>query len=181
MTPRIHVRTARTSDLPRLGELQRQFVLGHCGQAWTSRHLAEYLDRVSPLDPERVDDQTLFVAGLGARLVGFGSWSYRQEGSSGRPLEPAREPARLEVFFVEPEWLKGAGDRLLRVTEYAAKARGFTHASIRTCPDGAARFLDAGYDAHSEGSIRLPGGDDVPVVNMLRRLDEVRVPVRRAA
>ncbi len=189
MRPRIHVRAARPHDLPRLAELQRQFVEGHCGAAWTSEALQEYLDEVGPLHPQRIEDGTLFVAGLGSRIVGFASWSFRERAEGRgllglrkpRPLDPATEAARLDAFFVEPDWLQGASERLLRVTEYAAHAHGFGRAALRVCPDGALHFGKLGYEAGEHGELELQSGRRLPVVHLERCLRNAALPVRSAA
>jgi GNAT superfamily N-acetyltransferase len=94
-----------------------------------------------------VEDQSIFIAEIGDRIIACGGWSKRFFPSAGGGLlNPSEHPARMRTFFVDPEFNGlGLATLLLKLSENAALANGFCTAVLYATPNAAAFYAKYGY------------------------------------
>ena len=148
----VTVRLARVEDLPALARLQTEAARA-LSRGYTAEQVQAYLREHGVTDERLVRDGTYYVAEVAGRIVGCGGWSFRPDlvgvgegqGVEAR-LDPAREPARLRAFFVDPGWARrGIARRLLRRSESAAFAAGYGHGRLQATPSGRPLYESEGY------------------------------------
>ncbi len=135
------------------------------------------------LDTQLVDDGGCFVAESGGELVGCGGWSGRRTlfgGDAGtardaRPLDPARDAARIRAFFVDPRHARrGIGSALLERCEREARAAGFTAFELMATLPGVRLYEARGYRAGAPLEHALAPGLTIRFVPMRREADGPR-------
>lgn len=131
------------------------------------------------LDPQLIADGTYFLIERNGAPVACGGWSFRAKtyGGAGHnadavaPVRPGRDPARIRAFFVAPECARqGLGTRILRASEQAAVAAGFTDGEMVATPAGERLYSRHGWVAANRYTETLPGGIPLPVIRMTKRL-----------
>lgn len=141
--------------------------------------LAASLGPAFGVDRQLIADGTYFVVEDQGRLVGCGGWSRRRAaygGDRGRAeedaaLDPATDPARIRAFFVHPQWARrGIGRALLEASEAAARAAGFSRATLVGTLAGEPLYAAFGYVATERYEAPLPGGVGLAVVKMDKTL-----------
>ena len=149
-------RWAVRADLPALRalmdlsieQLQREFLTP--AQIIASR-------QVMGLDTQLVEDGTYLAVEDGSLLVGCGGWSRRATLYGGdhsralrdaRPLDPAREPARIRAMYTHPDHARrGIGRLILARCEAAAAAEGFGSVELMATMAGVPLYRACGYAA----------------------------------
>src|SRR5579862_1314344 len=149
---------------------------------YTPAQIEAALGPVFAVDKRLIEDGTYFVAEAETRIVGCGGWSKREtlfggadgphaEGS--RELDPACEPARIRAFFVHPEWARqGIGRALMQACEEAARAARFRDMELVATLAGEPLYSALSYRAVERYAIELPGGLEMVVVRMHKRIAE---------
>jgi predicted N-acetyltransferase YhbS len=173
------IRPAVEADVPALEALIRRSVHGlqadHYGEA--EREAA--LGSVFGVDHGLIADGTYLVAELDGAVVGCGGWSDREAlygahgpaESEGPRVKPGSGPARVRAFFVDPDHArKGIGAAILKASEDAARARGFTRAALSATLAGEPFYVAQGYKPLARSTAELPGGGELPIVHMDKRL-----------
>ncbi len=131
------------------------------------------------LDPMLVADRTYFLIERDGQPVACGGWSFRAKtyGGAGHLADavarmvPGRDAARIRAFFVSPDCARqGLGSRLLEACEQAAREAGFTDAEMVATLAGERLYSRHGWVIDRRYSETLPGGVELPVIRMTKRL-----------
>lgn len=131
------------------------------------------------LDTALVRDGTYFVVDGAAGLIACGGWSRRRTlfGGDARAdrdeslLDPARDPAKIRAFFVDPaQARRGLGRALLQCCEAAARAAGFMSLELMATLPGVPLYETCGFHATGRYEHPLPGGLRLELVPMRKVL-----------
>jgi GNAT superfamily N-acetyltransferase len=147
---------------------------------YDARQSASAIRFVAQVDPLLLADGTYFLLESGREAVACGGWSRRDRLYTGsgetagdaRPLDPAREPARVRAMFVRPDWTRrGLGRRILQACEDAARREGFTQLALVATLPGLPLYLAYGFQRLDDVDVALPDGVLIPCVSMALDLD----------
>lgn len=124
------------------------------------------------------DGSYFLVEAEDGRLAGAGGWSNRRalhgghtHGDTGERIDPKTEPARIRAYFVDPAFARrGVGSMILKACENAAKAAGFTAATMGATLTGVPFYATHGYAEGEREEAPLPGGGSLTVVHMHKQL-----------
>jgi GNAT superfamily N-acetyltransferase len=150
------LRLARTDDVPALADLIKRSARGLSAGEYSDEQVEAALQGAFGVDTGLIADGTYWLAEHAGRPVACGGWSRRRalfggdsyHGASEELLDPAREPARIRAFFVDPDWARrGLGRALLDRCEAAAKAAGFRSLTLMATRPGLKLYRTAGYVA----------------------------------
>jgi GNAT superfamily N-acetyltransferase len=164
------VRKAERSDIPAIERLIERSVRELSVSYYEAAQIESALEFMFGVDSQLVDDGTYHVIEADGELVAAGGWSRRRTLFGGDQwkhgadelLDPAREPARIRAFFVDPSWSRrGLGRALFDACLSDAKAAGFRRLELMA--------LDFIADERIE--LALPDGVRVPLVKMSRPID----------
>lgn len=175
----LRLRTATTADIPALEGLivrsARTLSRGHYDPAQIDAALAH----IFGVDSELVADGTYFVIEDAAgEPAACGGWSARGTLFGGdrfaarddRRIDPARDPARIRAFFVDPAYARqGLAAMLLAACEEAALDAGFTRLELMATLPGLAFYRGAGFETHEEFHC-MAGDETIPFVRMSKAL-----------
>jgi GNAT superfamily N-acetyltransferase len=171
-------RLARPADQPALVDLIERSMHGLVAQAYSRQQVDGALGGVVGVDMQLIDDRTYYVADAGGQVVGCGGWSHRKTlygASHGRPageelfLDPARDPAKIRAFFVDPAWARrGIGRRILELSEQAARRAGFARFELMAILTGVPLYAACGYTTIEPVDLPLPGGLAFPCMRMVK-------------
>lgn len=173
------LRIATRADIPALEALIRLSGVALSLGAYSRAQAEAMTSHVYGVDTQLIDDGTYFAIEDAGAIVACGGWSRRgtlfgadRTKSGADPLlDPARDPARIRAFFVDPGHARrGLGRRLLTACEDAARAAGFARMALVSTAPGEPLYLAAGYRVVERFELHLPGGVDVPVSHMARAL-----------
>ena len=173
------LRLAREEDVTELEELIEWSVRTLLAAHYTPEVLAASLGPAFGVDRQLIADGNYFVIEDSGRIVGCGGWSRRRAaygGDRGRVgedalLDPAIDPARIRAFFVHPEWARrGIGRTLLLASEAAARAAGFSRATLAGTLAGEPLYAAFGYEVIERYDAPLPGGLGLAIVKMEKAL-----------
>jgi GNAT superfamily N-acetyltransferase len=169
------LRLATEADVPALAELIPESVRALQAGFYSEAQREAAIGDVFDVDRQLVGDRTYFVAEGDGRIVGCGGWSRRRRLTGGgdggdneaRPLDPARDPARLRAFFIRPGWERqGIGRALIVASERAIREAGFTTVILSATLAGVPLYAAMGYRAGERTEAPLRGGLTLPVVAM---------------
>ena len=124
------------------------------------------------LDTQLISDGTYFVVEENGYLAGCGGWSrratlYGSDHADGRDdnlLDPTSDPARFRAMYTHPNFVRrGIGRLILRVSEAAAAAEGFTRGELAATLAGVPLYSACGWrelqrffhGEHKDGQIPL--------------------------
>ena len=141
---------------------------------------AEAITRhVFGVDTQLIQDHTYFLIEQDDVVTACGGWSKRQTLFGGDQvktgpdplLDPARDPARVRAFFVDPARTRqGLGRRLMQECAEKARASGFKALELVSTLPGEPLYLASGFVICERFELSLPGGVQVPVSRMRRLL-----------
>jgi GNAT superfamily N-acetyltransferase len=147
---------------------------------YTREQIDGALGTVFAVDRQLIDDRTYFVIARDAAIVGCGGWSRRKTlfgGDRGRVaaedtlLDPAREPARIRAFFIDPSYARQRlGSVLLERCEGAAGDAGFRALELVATLAGVPLYAHAGFCEVERFDIALANGLTMPAVRMRKSL-----------
>lgn len=169
------VRVAVAADAGALEELIPLSVRSLQAEHYSPAQMAAALGPVFGVDRALIADGTYFVAEAAGAIIGCGGWSRRQSvfgGDQARRgddpfLDPARDAARVRAFFVHPAWARrGVGSAILRASEIAIRAAGFTRIIMVATLAGEPLYARHGYVAEERYEVVLRDGLTLPVVRM---------------
>jgi len=174
-----HLRPATEADVPALRDLIARSIHALGAGDYTPEQIDAALTGTFGVDTALIRDATYFaVATADGRIVGCGGWSRRRTlfGGDAREqrddtvLDPAREPAKIRAFFIDPDHARrGLGRRILAHCEAQAVAAGFRAFELMATLPGQRLYAACGY-MPGEGVVHpLPGGQSIAFVPMSKR------------
>ena len=180
----IEYRLATESDIPSLEKLIPLSVRGLQGPFYSPAQMESALEAIFTVDSQLIRDRTYFVAVHDDRIVGCGGWSRRKsfaggdKTKSGGPeplLNPKVDPARVRAFFIHPEYARrGISSEIVRLSESALVAAGFSEAFIVATLPGEKLYERFGYSVVRQTEMILPDGKPLPVVEMAKKFSPQR-------
>jgi predicted N-acetyltransferase YhbS len=175
----IQLRLAARGDIPILERLISESVRQLSKGYYSDQQIEAALTYIFGVDTQLIDDGTYFVAESGDQIVGCGGWSKRKTLYGGDQakiaddaiLDPETEPARIRAFFVHPSWARrGVGSQIMRASESAALAAGFTHLELVATLPGEPLYEAFGYVAVERVEAPLADGQTLPGARMRKRI-----------
>ena len=149
------LRLATLEDRPAIEALIGDSVRGLCRGDYSHAQIEAALGTVWGVDSQLIVDGTYFVVGApGGSILGAGGWSFRatrfgaDAGPDRRPerLDPARDPALVRAFFVQPSQTRqGIGRALLERCEHEAAKSAFKSAELVATLPGERLYRTFGY------------------------------------
>jgi GNAT superfamily N-acetyltransferase len=173
------IRLAGMSDKPQLEALIERSGIGLAEGFYTPREAAGVTREVFGVDSALVRDGTYFAIEQGDTLVACGGWSRRATDFGGdgakhgndRLLDPAREPARIRAFFVDPAMARrGLGSMLMRHCMAAAAHAGFSSLELVSTMPGEPLYRAHGFTAIEAIALPLSDGVVISLTRMGRSL-----------
>lgn len=177
--PGLAMRLATLEDIAELELLIAESVRVLQAPDYTAEQREAALGTVFGVDTQLIRDHTYFVAEAEGMTIGCGGWSRRKTlfGSDRRGgreddmLDPACDPARIRAFFVRPGYeRRGIGSAIMRASEEAAAAEGFTRLELRATLTGVPLYRVHGFREVETAEIPLPSGGSLPAVRMVKLL-----------
>jgi GNAT superfamily N-acetyltransferase len=177
-----HIRPAISADIPELLALVEQSVRQLQVRDYSPTQIDASIGSAFGVDRQLIADQTYFVAVSSAdpsQIIGCGGWSFRKtvcgsdslQNRDNRPLDPATDFAKIRAIFVHPAWARqGLGSFILKYCEAAAQSAGFTRFEMGSTLTGVSLYSLRGYVAQGRADLRLPNGEDLPIVMMSKCL-----------
>ena len=179
MPTSLTIRLATLDDVEVLEQLIPESVRVLQAPDYTTGQREAALGSVFGVDRQLIRDKTYFIAEIDSVIVGCGGWSRRRTlfGSDRRSeredelLDPAADAARIRAFFVRPGYeRRGIGSAIMRASEEAAAAYGFTRLELRATLTGVPLYRAHGFTEAELTDIPLPSGERLPAVQMVKKL-----------
>ncbi len=179
VTGALPFRLARLDDVPALQGLIARSARGLSEPFYTSAQAEAAIRHVFGVDTQLIRDATYYLAECEKTPLACGGWSRRRtlyggdQAKSGPdpPLDPAREPARLRAFFVDPSAARqGLGRTLVEICAAAARASGFRAIELAATLPGVPLYRATGFTDVESLELDLPGGVRLPIIRMRREL-----------
>jgi GNAT superfamily N-acetyltransferase len=170
-------RAARRDDIPGIERLIERSVRELSVPYYGAAQIESALRYMFGVDSQLVDDGTYHVIEVDGELAAAGGWSRRRTLFGGdqwkhgadEPLDPAREPARIRAFFVDPSWSRrGFGRALFDACVHDARAAGFRRLELMATLPGEPLYRALGFSDDERIELALPDGVHVPLVRMSR-------------
>ena len=171
----IAVRHATPADIPAMEALIARSGIALSAGFYTSEQAQAVTRYVFGVDTQLVADQTYFVIEKDGQLAACGGWSKRAtlfgadrtKLGADPLLDPAREPARIRAFFVDPSAARqGLGRLLLQHCTDAALAGGFHTLELAATMPGVPLYQACGFAIIENMELDLPGNVKVPLAKM---------------
>jgi GNAT superfamily N-acetyltransferase len=171
------VRTARAADVPAIERVIARAVRELSVGFYDDAQIASALRFMFGVDSQLIEDATYLVVEAGGAIVAAGGWSGRRTLFGGdqwkhgadEPLDPAREPARIRAFFVDPAWARrGLGRLLFETCLGEVRKAGFHRLELMATLPGEPLYRALGFHADERVELELPDGVRVPLVRMSR-------------
>jgi len=178
---RFQIRAARRDDIPRIQRLIERSVRALSVPYYDAAQIESALRFMFGVDSQLVEDGTYHVIETGDSLAAAGGWSRRRTLFGGdqwkhgadEPLDPAREPARIRAFFVDPAWARrGLGRSLFEACRRDARMAGFRRLELMATLPGEPLYRSLGFTAGERIELALPDGVTVPLVTMSRPIGD---------
>ena len=176
-TPRF--RLATEADVPAVRRLIEESVRGLSEPLYSRQQIDSALRYLFGPDSQLIADGTYFVADVGGEVIASGGWSRRQTMHGGDQfkhgddplIDPAREPARLRAFFVDPRWARrGIGGLMFHICSTAARAAGFRELELTATLPGEQLYATLGFAVVERGAVTMPDGVALETALMRRTL-----------
>ncbi len=179
----MHLRTAETNDIPALQALITRSGLGLSEPFYTREQTEAVTRHVFGVDTQLVIDRTylLIESAIDSEraIVACGGWSRRRTLYGGDQakrgedplLDPAREPARIRAFFVDPAMARrGLGRQLLDECSRQARAAGFRALELASTLPGEPLYLACGFAAIERFELTLPDDIRIALIRMRKEI-----------
>ena len=177
----LSLRHATHADLPELERLISASVQRLSIGYYTPAEIQSALKHVFGPDTQLIADRSYYVVTDGSRIVGAGGWSRRATLYGGNQmrqeddplLDPARDPARIRAYFVDPDYKRrGIGRQLLAACTVAADEAGFRDFVLIATLPGVPFYAAVGFKREEERVTVLPDGVALRFVRMTRPIVE---------
>jgi GNAT superfamily N-acetyltransferase len=175
------LRPARLDDLAAIERLIARSARALSVGYYTEAQVSGLVRHVFGADTQLIRDGTYYLLhGRDGGLAAAGGWSRRRtlyggdraKASDDPLLDPAREPARIRAFFVDPGHARrGLGRRLFAACLEAAGAAGFERLALVATLPGEPLYRALGFTADQRTTLSLPDGVEAPVIYMSRPMD----------
>ena len=175
------MRAARGDDIPHIERLIERSVRALSVAHYDAVQIESALRFMFGVDSQLIEDGTYHVIESGDTLAAAGGWSRRRTLFGGdqwkhgadEPLDPAREPARIRAFFVDPAWARrGLGRSLFEACRRDARSEGFHRLELMATLPGEPLYRSLGFTAAERIELALPDGVRLPLVRMSRPIDD---------
>lgn len=177
------IRLATLDDVAALESLIAESVRILQAPDYTTEQREAALGSVFGVDRQLIRDGTYFVVEINGYIVGCGGWSRRRTmfGSDHHSeredalLHPVTDAARIRAFFVRPGYeRRGIGSAIMRASEEAAEAEGFTRLELRSTLTGVGLYRAHGFVEGEKTDVPLTSGGTLPTVRMFKLLQAGR-------
>ncbi len=177
--PRNLLRAAAEADIPRMEALIARSGIALSKGFYSDEQAAAVTRHVFGVDSQLVADGTYFLIERDGVAVACGGWSKRatlyggDRAKSGPDplLDPATQAGRIRAFFVDPGVPRqGLGSMLMRHCEAEALAQGFRTLELAATLPGVPLYLASGFELVEDFEITLPGGIQLPLAHMRKRI-----------
>ncbi len=175
-----HLRVADGEDLPALRALIDRSVRELSRAYYSPDQIASALVHVFGIDTQLLTDRSYYVVEVAGEIVAAGGWSSRRslfggdqhKAAEDPELDPARDPARIRAFFVDPAWTRRGLARLLfNACSAAALIRGFSALELAATLPGEPLYRALGFRSVEAFEVAMPDGQRLPLVRMARALE----------
>jgi GNAT superfamily N-acetyltransferase len=173
--PPLTSRLATKADIPAIRTLMARSI-GELQQGFLTPAEVTASRAVMGLDTQLIEDSTYFLVEQSGRLAGCGGWSARATLYGGdhsaalrdpKPLDPARDAARIRAMFTDPDFARrGIGRLILSLCEDASRSAGFTRAEMMATLAGEPLYRACGYVQIERIAAAPVDGIAVPLVRM---------------
>jgi GNAT superfamily N-acetyltransferase len=179
MRPDLILRLATPDDVAALTSLIERSVHGLQRGDYSEAQRTAAIGLVFRVDHGLIADGSYFVVqSPDGGLAGAGGWSSRKalhgghmDADTGERIDPATDPARIRAYFVDPDFARrGVGSAILKACEAAARAAGFSRATLGATLTGVPFYARHGYVEDGREETPLSGGERITVVHMSRAL-----------
>jgi GNAT superfamily N-acetyltransferase len=175
-------RAATPTDIPAIQELIAASVRA-LQVEYSEPEREAAIATVFSVDSRLIADGTYFLAFAEEppgcnRLAGCGGWSKRKtlyggdhqvEAIQTELLNPAVDAAKIRAIFVHPEFARqGLGSAILKLSEDAAKAAGFSRFEMGSTLAGVALYTLKGYREIERISVPVGTAHSIQVVRMAK-------------
>jgi len=176
-TPRF--RLATDVDVPAVRRLIETSVRGLSEPLYSREQIDSALRYLFGPDSQLIADGTYYLADAGGEVIASGGWSRRQTMHGGDQfkhgedplIDPAREPARLRAFFVDPRWARrGIGGLMFHICSTAARDAGFHELELTATRPGEQLYTTLGFAVVERGAVTMPDGVALETALMRRSL-----------
>ncbi|MYN09178.1 GNAT family N-acetyltransferase [Pseudoduganella aquatica] len=173
------LRAARMDDVPRMEELIARSGIALSEGFYTPEQAQAVTRHVFGVDTQLVEDGTYFIIERDGQLLACGGWSKRAtlfgadrtKTGPDRLLDPATEAGRIRAFFVAPSAARqGLGSMLMAHCQQEAAAQGFRTLELAATMPGVPLYLASGFEVTEPFELPLPGGVNVPLARMRKRI-----------
>lgn len=173
------LRVAVRADVPALSALIARSGRELSKGFYSAEQADAIVRHVFGVDSQLIEDGSYFVIEDGGHIVACGGWSRRgtlfggdQTKAGTDPLlDPARDPARIRAFFVDPGHARqGLGRQLMAACADAARRAGFRAMELVATRPGEPLYLASGFEVTERFQLLLPGDVRVPVARMAKAL-----------
>jgi GNAT superfamily N-acetyltransferase len=177
--PELTIRLAALDDIELLEALIAESVRVLQAADYTASQREAALGTVFGVDRQLILDRTYFVAEIRGVMVGCGGWSRRrtlfgsdhQAGREDALLDPVTDAAKIRAFFVRPGCeRRGIGSAIMRASEDAAVAEGFTRLELGSTLTGIPLYRAHGFVEVETIEAPLAAGGSLTVVRMVKEL-----------
>jgi N-acetylglutamate synthase-like GNAT family acetyltransferase len=177
MPTQICIRRAELADGPAIRQLIHRSMRS-LGTVYYASQEAATLGALAEVDGQLIADGTYYVAEAGGQLAGAGGWSRRlsrlfwTSRDAVPPLaDPARDPAILRMFFVDPAWTRrGVARALFAHCEAAARGEGFKRFALLATSSNASLYSAYGFRVLQRVVVSLPGSRAYLAVEMVKEI-----------
>lgn len=173
------LRFAREDDIAKLEALIECSVRQLQAPYYSPAQMDSVLGTVFGVDRQLIRDETYFVVEKEGAILAAGGWSKRESlfGSDAARtkedalLDPARHPARVRAFFVQPEFARrGLARAILEACENAIRAAGFRRIELGATLPGVPFYRAFDYQESERLEVPLINGLSLPIVRMTKNL-----------
>lgn len=175
------LRRARAAETDILSRLITRSAVALSAGYYDPAQTAAAIAHVFGVDSDLVADGTYFVVEADGVPVGCGGWSRRRtlfggdnfDGRDSALLDPAQDAAKIRAFFVDPNHARrGIAGSLLRASEVAAAAAGFTRLELMATLPGIPFYRAHGFVPGATLDHHV-GGVTIPFQSMTKELHDI--------